>query len=97
MDNKINVYVIDEKGLINLRSKEQTPFSFNLVTIRINRQNKSDIDSKRLERDNGRASLPDELYDYIINNDFTIESFKTALYLVAKAIETKYNYGSTKR
>lgn len=97
LDNKINVYVIDEKGLINLRSKEQTPFSFNLVTIRINRQNKSDIDSKRLERDNGRASLPDELYDYIINNDFTIESFKTALYLVAKAIETKYNYGSTKR
>lgn len=97
VNDKVNAYVIDEKGLINLRSKEQTPIRFNLVTIKINRNKKSGIDEKRIARDNDRVSLPDNFYDYVVNNDFSIESFKAALYLIAKNIERKYNYGSTKR
>ena len=96
-DNKVNVYVIDEKGLIDLQAKEQTPFSFNLVTIKIKRQCKDDIDEQRIARDKERVNIPDELYDYIVNNDYSIEAFKATLYLIGKCIERKYNNGSTKR
>lgn len=96
-DNVINVYVIDEKGLIDLRAKEQTPFSLNLVTIKIKRQHKDDIDEQRIARDKERINIPDEQYDYVLNNDYSIEAFKATLYLIGKCIERKYNNGSTKR
>lgn len=96
-DNNVNVYVIDEKGLINLRSKEQTPFAFNLVTIKVNRKNKNGIDENRMNRDNERVTIPDDFYDYVVNNDYSIEAFKATLYLIGKCIERKINNGSTKR
>lgn len=96
-DNNVNVYVIDEKGLINLRSKEQTPFAFNLVTIKVNRKNKNGIDENRMNRDNERVTIPDDFYDYVVNNDYSIEAFKATLYLIGKCIERKINHGSTKR
>lgn len=84
-----SVYVIDEKGLIDLMSKEQSPFSFRLVTIKITRDNKTGIDKDRLERDRDRVILPNEFYDYIINNDGSLEQFRTSLYLTAKSIIIK--------
>ncbi len=93
----MNVYVIDEKGLVNLRSKEQTPFAFNLVTVKIKRSNKDGIAEERMARDKERISIPDDLYDYVVNNDYSIECFKATLYLIGKCIKRKYNYGSTKR
>lgn len=96
-DNNVNVYVIDEKGLINLRSKEQTPFAFNLVTIKVNRKNKNGIDENRMNRDNERVTIPDDFYDYVVNNDYSIEAFKATLYLIGKCIERKINHVSTKR
>lgn len=96
-NEKVNVYVIDEKGLIDLQAKEQTPFSFNLVTIKINRQNKDGIDEQRTARDKDRISLPDEMYDYVVNNDYSIEALRATLYLIGKCIERKYNNGSTER
>lgn len=84
-----NVYVIDEKGLVDLQSKEQSPFSFNLVTIKIKRSNLQGIDEKRKERDNERIHIPDELYDYIIENDGSMEAFRTSLYLTAQCIIQK--------
>ncbi len=97
ISDKVNVYVIDEKGLINLQAKEQTPFSFHLVTIKINRQYKDGIDKQRIARDKERVHIPEELYDYVINNDYSIEAFRATLYLIGKCIERKYNNGSTKR
>lgn len=95
-NNKTNIYVIDEKGLVDLRAKEQTPFPFNLFTIKINRKNKEGIDKARTDRDKERVTIPDNLYDYVINNDETIEAFRAALYLIGKCIEHKCN-GSTNK
>ena len=84
-----SVYVIDEKGLVDLQSKEQSPFSFNLITIKIKRSNLQGIDEERKERDNERIHIPDELYDYIIENDGSMEAFRTSLYLTAQCIIQK--------
>lgn len=84
------VYVIDEKGLVDLQSKESSPFPFTLITIKINRDNLSDIEEKRKERDSERIQIPDEFYDYIINNNGSMEQFRLSLYLTAKCIIQKY-------
>lgn len=91
-----NIYVIDEKGLIDLMSKEQAPFSFSLYTIKLNRLNLDGISEQRIARDKERNPLPDEFYDYVINNDGSIEELRTKLYSVAENIIKKlYNNGST--
>lgn len=93
-----SIYVIDEKGLIDLQSKEQSPFPFSLYTIKINRNNLEDIDQERKDRDKERVLIPDSLYDYVINNDGSMEQFKATLYLVGKCIIQKQeDYGSTER
>lgn len=84
-----SVYVIDEKGLVNLQSKDSTPFPFTLVTIKIKRDNLDGIDEKRKERDNERIDIPDELYDYVITNNGSIEEFCASLYLTAQCIIQK--------
>ena len=91
-----NVYVIDEKGLVNLMSKENTPFAFQLITIKLNRSNLESIERERKERDKDRIVIPDECYDYIINNDGSIEQLRATVFLTAQCIITKQeNYGST--
>lgn len=85
-----SVYVIDEKGLVNLQSKESTPFPFTLVTIKIKRDNLEEIDEKRKKRDNERISIPDDLYDYVIDNNGSMEKFRTTLYRTAQCIIQKY-------
>lgn len=95
LDNAINTYVIDEKGLVNLQSKEQTPFPFHLITIKITRNNKHGIDKKRIARDKERINIPNELYDYVIHNDYSIEALRATLYLIGKCVERKYKYDST--
>ena len=89
-----SVYVIDEKGLIGLKSKEQTPICFSLITVKIKRDKKDGIDSDRLERDKGRTNLSDDFYDYIINNNGTLEEYHKKLdQLVTKIMEG--NNGNT--
>lgn len=85
-----SVYVIDEKGLVNLQSKESTPFPFTLVTLKIKRDNLEDIDEMRKKRDNERINIPDELYDYVINNNGSMEEFRTTLYLTGQCITQKF-------
>lgn len=84
-----NVYVIDEKGLIDLQSKESSPYSFSLFTIKINRNNLSDIDECRKLRDCERVHIPDEFYDYVIDNNGSMEEFRGSLYLAAQCIMQK--------
>lgn len=92
-----NIYVIDEKGLVDLQSKN-SPFPFTLVTVKIKRENIEGIEEKRKERDKERISIPDELYDYIIHNDGSLEQLTSQLDLMIQHInlETKDN-GSTKK
>lgn len=93
-----SVYVIDEKGLIDLQSKEQSPFSFNLMTIKMKRNDLEAIEQDRKDRDKERISLPDSFYDYIINNNGSIEQLRAQLYLIAQCIIQKTkDYGSTER
>ena len=83
------VYVIDEKGLIDLMAKEQTPISFQLVTIKIKRDKKDGIDEVRQARDKERIELSDEFYDYVINNNESLEAFCASLYQTAQCIIQK--------
>ena len=85
-----SVYVIDEKGLVNLQSHETSPFPFTLVTIKIKRNNLEDIDETRKARDKERIHIPDELYEYIIANNGSREELRTTLYLTAKCITQKF-------
>ena len=84
-----SVYVIDEKGLVDLQSKQSSSFPFDLVTITIKRDNLEGIDEKRKERDNERIHIPDEVYDYVINNNGAMEEFRASLYLTAQCIIQK--------
>lgn len=84
-----SVYVIDEKGLVDLQSKQSSSFPFDLVTIKIKRDNLEGIDEKRKERDNERIHIPDEVYDYVINNNGSMEEFRASLYLTAQCIIQK--------
>lgn len=83
-----SIYVIDEKGLVNLQSKIHS-FPFTLVTIQIKRDNLQGIDDKRRERDNERIHIPDEQYDYIVENNGSMEEFRASLYLTAQCIIQK--------
>lgn len=84
-----SVYVIDEKGLVDLQSKQSSSFPFDLVTIKIKRDNLEGIDEKRKERDDERIHIPDEVYDYVINNNGSMEEFRASLYLTAQCIIQK--------
>lgn len=80
------VYVIDEKGVVDLLSKESAPFTFHLVTIKIKRKDLSAIDDKRKDRDKDRMSIPEEVYDYVIDNNGSLEDLTASLYNIAKDI-----------
>lgn len=84
-----SIYVIDEKGLVDLQNKQSSPFPFRLITIKIKRNNLEGIDEKRKERDNERIHIPDEVYDYVINNNGSMEEFRASLYLTAQCIIQK--------
>lgn len=83
------VYVIDEKGLADLMAKEQAPISFHLVTIKIKRNKKDGISQARQARDKERITLSDDFYDYVINNNESLEAFRASLYLTAQCIIQK--------
>ena len=70
-------------------AKEQTPISFQLVTIKIKRDKKDGIDEARQARDKERIELSDEFYDYVINNNESLEAFCASLYLTAQCIIQK--------
>ena len=57
--------------------------------MKITRHNKAGIEQARLDRDKDRVSLSDDFYDYIINNNETIEAFRTKLYLTGSIINSQ--------
>lgn len=84
-----SIYVIDEKGLVDLQSKQSSSFHFRLITIKIKRDNLQGIDEKRKARDNERIHIPDKVYDYVIDNNGSMEEFRDTLYLTAQCIIKK--------
>jgi guanylate kinase len=91
------VYVIDEKGLMMLQS-HPAHVAYNVLSVKILRDNKQNIDQERLGRDTERAFIPITCYDHLVDNNGTLEQFKNALYdlgeVITETINNKNN-GST--
>lgn len=83
-------YVIDEKGLLELKCtwKER----YNIVPVYIVRQHKNTFQSERMKRDRERIYLPLDYYDMVIDNCSDLETFlKTASDTITSYL--KLNYG----
>ena len=82
IEGTVNVYVIDEKGLIYAKEKIKEFDSSQLfcVYISANKEKRSErgVDDKRMGRDSTRTEY-DGNYDYNIVNDGTIEEFYESL------------------
>ncbi len=75
-----HLYVIDENGVDFLRSKvAEAPFAVSLVLVRIKRADLSDIDSARRFRDKDRFLYGDDVYDFVLQNDGSLEDFRGKL------------------
>lgn len=64
-----NVYVLDERGLQML--KQNWEHELDIYSIRIHRQEDKRLESvgeERIKRDEGKFTLNDEYYDYVIQN-----------------------------
>lgn len=76
------VYVVDERGLKFL--KERKSHKYNILSIRIESDYRTltgrGISPERIERDEDRESLPLEYYDFVIENNGTIEEFDIKIY-----------------
>lgn len=83
-NNLITTYVIDEKGLINLKSKWGEKYE--IFSIRITRTNTDDIDQKRKDRDKERIPFDD--YDITLVNDKDLHTFlRNAIITIAKHLQ----------
>lgn len=82
IEGAVNVYVIDEKGLIYAKEKIKEFDSSQLFCVHIsaNKEKRSErgVDDKRMDRDSTRTEYDGD-YDYNITNDGTIEEFYESL------------------
>ena len=87
--NILNAYVVDEKGLKFL--KENKAHKFNIISIRIESEPgtlvRRGIDELRILRDKDRELLPLDYYDYVVDNNGTIEEFENNIRKTYKEIE----------
>lgn len=73
--HKYCTYVIDEKGLLELKDKWSDQFE--ILSVYIDRPYTGDIDAKRAKRDVERINLDVDNYDIILYNDKDLKSFLT--------------------
>lgn len=72
-DNLPTLYVIDEKGLVDLKSKYKD--EYNIFCVYVTRPN-NDVDKKRQERDNDRIKIdPADIDMEIVNNYNSLKKF----------------------
>jgi guanylate kinase len=64
---KPTTYVIDEKGLLEL--KERFSDEFNIISVYVMREN-NDVDQERIDRDADRVILDESEYDIVISNHY---------------------------
>ena len=71
-------YVVDERGLKYL--KETKSHKFNIISIRVESTTDAliqrGIAPDRIKRDDDRTPLPLDYYDYVIENNGTLEEFE---------------------
>lgn len=80
---KMCTYVIDEKGLIELR--EKWGHKYEILSVHIDRRVRDNIDTERILRDYERVNIDN--YDIMLDNDSDLESFlKTAVTTIATFI-----------
>ena len=83
--HKFCSYVIDERGLIEL--KEKWGDQYEILSVRIERPNREDISDERKKRDKDRISFDIDLYDIVLHNGADLSSFlKTAVTTIATFI-----------
>lgn len=82
------VYVIDEKGLANLRKDFGDVYDIHTVLIKRNQglRKQMGVTSKRIRRDE-RRNLIDEEYDYIVINNGTKKAFFTEIERIYEEIK----------
>ncbi len=72
------VYVVDERGLKYLKYKKA--HKYNIISIRVEASPKTllerGISESRCLRDVGREKLGDDFYDFVIDNNGTLEQFE---------------------
>lgn len=88
------VYVIDEKGLVELQVKTM-PVPIPIITVKIERPD-NDTNEERKDRDNDRIELDDDYYDYIVRNDGTLDEFDEKIKTLCEQINKKI-YGNTEQ
>lgn len=71
-DGIVNVYVIDERGMLELKRKK----NLHIYSVYIKRNDKSRIDSARLKRDKDRVHFSLDKYDYILYNNAPVCELK---------------------
>lgn len=70
------LYVIDEKGLMNLLENYDDQFDIKTIKIKCSDETlKCRVDESRLQRDRCRVIIEDKGFDKIIYNDGTLEEF----------------------
>lgn len=75
IDDVVNVYVIDEKGLLELKRNE----NLHIYSVYVKRNDKSKVDPARLKRDKDRGRLPLDKYDYILYNNVPVCELKSEI------------------
>ena len=70
-EDKINIYIIDERGYYAMR-KRFGDREFNIRVCYIRRKQKQDITIGRIRRDIGREKLDPEDIDYFVDNRSTL-------------------------
>lgn len=82
-------YVVDERGLKYL--KETKSHKFNIVSIRVESTPDTLIDRgialERIKRDDDRTPLPMSYYDFIVENNGTLEEFENKIRETYKQIK----------
>lgn len=80
-------YVIDEKGLVELKDKWSSEFE--IFAIKIERPD-NPTDGERQARDRERVALPDDDYDRILHNNSTLHRFLwSAIYKIGQLLISK--------
>lgn len=74
-NHKYCTYVIDEKGLLELKNKWGDKFE--ILSVYIDRPYNGDIEEERAKRDSERINLNPDNYDIILYNDKDLKSFLT--------------------
>lgn len=74
-DELPNIYIVDEKGLIEMESMLiNNHKKYDVLKVYVDREN-IDVDENRKQRDDDREELPERYYDVVLKNDGDLNSF----------------------